>query len=128
MTFRAIADSVGVHERTVIRWIRIYEAGGMGAIKSKALGRPQGAGRSLLPEQEKCIQKLIADKTPDQLKMAYALWTRKAVKELIQQEYKIKVAIRTVGKYLSLWGFTPQKPLKELLSKLVFSQLNQAAA
>jgi len=72
-----------------------------------------GAGRSLTPDQEKQVQNFIADKTPDQLKMAYALWTREAVKELIEQELKIKLAIRTVGKYLSLWGFTPQKPLKK---------------
>jgi len=36
-----------------------------------------------MPDQEKEIQRLLADKTPDQSKMIYALWTRKAVKELI---------------------------------------------
>jgi transposase len=108
-----IAESVGVHERTVIRWIRTYEEEGTKGLKAKALGRPTGAGRSLSVEQEKRIQQLIADKTPDQLKMAYALWTREAVKQLIEQEFSIKLAIRTVGKYLALWGFTPQKPLKK---------------
>ncbi|QYZ64746.1 MAG: endonuclease DDE, partial [Gammaproteobacteria bacterium (ex Lamellibrachia satsuma)] len=111
-TYKAIGESVRVHERTVIRWIRTYETQGDKALKAKKQGRPMGAGRCLTPEQEKQIQKLISDKTPDQLKMAYALWTREAVKELIAQEFKIKLAIRTVGKYLSLWGFTPQKPLK----------------
>ncbi len=111
-TYKAIGESVGVHERTVIRWIRTFETQGSRALKAKKLGRPMGAGRSLTPKQEKCIQKLISDKTPDQLKMSYALWTREAVKELIAVEFNIKLAIRTVGKYLSLWGFTPQKPLK----------------
>ena len=45
--------------------------------------------------------------------MAYPMLTREAVKELIEQEFAIRLAIRTVGKYLSLWGFTPQKPLKK---------------
>jgi len=45
--------------------------------------------------------------------MAYTLWTRVTVKELIKQEFSIKIAIRTVGKYLWLWGFTPQKSLKK---------------
>lgn len=112
-TYAAIAEVVGVHERTVIRWIRTYEESGAKGLKAKALGRPNGSGRSLSQEQEKRLQQLIMDKTPDQLKMAYALWTRKAVKQLIEQEYSIKLAIRTVGKYLSLWGFTPQKPLKK---------------
>jgi Spy/CpxP family protein refolding chaperone len=30
----------------------------------------------LTPEQEKKIQQLIQERTPDQLKLAYALWTR----------------------------------------------------
>lgn len=112
-TYKAIGESVGVHERTVIRWIRTYENSGIKAIKAKKQGRPMGAGRILTTDQEKGIQKLIIDRTPDQLKMPYALWTRKAVMELIEQEYGIEIAIRTVGKYLSLWGFTPQKPLKK---------------
>lgn len=112
-TYKAIAEAVGVHERTVIHWLCLYEAEGMDALKSRQRGRPSGAGRSLTVEQEKRIQQLITDKAPDQLKMTYALWTREAVKELIEQECKVKLAIRTVGKYLSLWGFTPQKPLKK---------------
>ena len=44
--------------------------------------------------------------------MPYALWTRKAVKELIATEIGIKVTTRTTGNYLSRWGFSPQKPLK----------------
>ncbi len=44
--------------------------------------------------------------------MVYALWTRKAVIELIDDKVGVKLAIRTVGNYLAEWGFTPQKPLK----------------
>ncbi len=53
------------------------------------------------------------DKTPDQLKMEYALWTRKAVMELIEQETGLKMPVRTVGDYLKPWGMTPQKPVKK---------------
>lgn len=110
---KEIAELVGVHSLTVGRWLQRYQRQGMAALKSKPRGRPSGAGRSLTLEQEKLIQKLITDKTPDQLKLAYALWTRQSVKEVIEQETGVKLAIRTVGKYLSLWGFTPQKPLKK---------------
>ncbi|MEW8437735.1 MAG: helix-turn-helix domain-containing protein [Candidatus Thiodiazotropha taylori] len=96
MTYAQIANSVGVHERTVIRWIDACKSEGVKALKAQPLGRPMGAGRALSQTQEKAIQKLIADKTPDQLKMAYALWTRGAVKELIEQEFSIKLAIRIV--------------------------------
>jgi len=64
-------------------------------------------------DQEREIQRLIVDKTPDQLKFPFALWTRKAVQELIRRKYRITMPIRTVGMYLSRWGFTPQKPVKK---------------
>lgn len=63
--------------------------------------------------QEKEIQKMIIDKFPEQLKLDFALWTRKAVKELIAQQFNIDIAVRTVGTYLKNWGFTPQKPKKK---------------
>ena len=55
---------------------------------------------------------MILDKMPDQLKLPYGLWTRSAVIELIKREFGIKLAIRTMGDYLSSWGYTPQKPKK----------------
>jgi len=64
-------------------------------------------------QQEATIRKLIADKTPDQLKMAYALWTRAAVAQLIEQRFGIRLPVRTMGLYLARWGFTPQKPMKK---------------
>jgi len=53
------------------------------------------------------------DTMPDQLKLPYALWTRKAVKELIERELKIVLAITTTGDYLRSWGYSPQKPKKK---------------
>ena len=110
--YKEIADLVEVHFETIGKWVRAYRAAGMKALSSDVRGRRQGAARKLTQEQEKTIQQLIVDKTPDQLKMVYALWTRKAVLELIEDQFGIKLAIRTVGNYLSSWGFTPQKPLK----------------
>jgi transposase len=56
---------------------------------------------------------MIQDRTPDQLKMSYALWTRQAVGELVEARYGIRLKVRNVGKYLKRWGYTPQKPLKK---------------
>lgn len=56
---------------------------------------------------------MICDRTPDQLKMPYALWTRAAVGELVAQQFGIKLPVRTVGHYLKRWGFTPQKPIRK---------------
>ena len=56
---------------------------------------------------------MICDIMPDQLKLPYALWTRKAVKELIDQKFGVSLAINTTGDYLRSWGFTHQKPKKK---------------
>jgi transposase len=55
---------------------------------------------------------MIKDRCPDQLKLPFALWTREAVGNLIEHQFGIKLAIRSVGNYLKRWGFTPQKPLR----------------
>lgn len=111
--YTEIAEILSVNPITVSNWIKRYQAGGMSALKARRRGREQGSGRHLTHAQEHHIQKLITDKTPDQLKLAYALWTRKSVQELIEQEAGFMMPIRTVGEYLKRWGFTPQKPLKK---------------
>ena len=42
--------------------------------------------------------------------LAHALWTRRAVGDLIRQQYHLDLADRTVGTYLRRWGYTPKKP------------------
>lgn len=107
-----IAEAFGVNRVTVGIWLKKYEAQGKKAFKNQACGRKFGENRSLTPKQENELQKIIQTKTPDQLKMPFALWNRKAIKELIHSHYGINMPIRTVGEYLSRWGFTPQRPLK----------------
>lgn len=92
-------------------WQRYKKQGPESLVKGKR-GRRHGEQRDLTPEQEAEIKKLMIDKAPDQLKLSYALWTRDAVKLLIQQRFKYEMPIRTVGEYLKRWGFTPQKPAK----------------
>jgi transposase len=111
-TYPAIADLVGVHKLTVGKWCRQAEARGIAALASKKRGRRKGEGRLLTPAQEAAIQKKICDHTPDQLKLAFALWTREAVRQLIKQMFLVDMPRRTVGDYLQRWGFTPQKPVR----------------
>jgi transposase len=90
-----------------------HAAGGTGALRDAPSGRKTGEGRRLTAAQEALIRRLIAEKTPDQLKMSYALWTRAAVAELIAHRFGFRLPVRTMGSYLSRWGYTPQKPMKK---------------
>lgn len=108
-----IAEAVGVHERTVRQWKQHQRDHGGEALLRDERGRQPGEGRKLTVSQEQEVQKLITDKLPDQLKLSFDLWTRKAVAGLLEQRYGIKLPVRTMGLYLKRWGFTPQKPLKK---------------
>lgn len=107
-----IVELTGLSYPAVRRAIDLFEAAGVSALKPSARGREKGQGRSLSAEQEQAIRRTICDKRPEQLKMEFALWTRGAVMQLIEQQCGIKLSVRAVGNYLNRWGFTPQKPIK----------------
>lgn len=111
-TNTAIAEILGVNRRTVGFWLQRFAAGGAPALRAKRRGRKVGEQRTLTPAQETEVQRLLVDKTPDQLKLTFALWSRQAVRELLRVRLAIRMPIRTVGEYLRRWGFTPQKPTK----------------
>ena len=109
---QAISEIVGLSKSHVSTIGKKYERGGLDAIKPGLRGRRHGAQRELTAEQEVGIQKLLVDKTPDQLKLSFALWTREAVRLAIKQIYGPYLPLRTISYYLKRWGFTPQKPTK----------------
>jgi transposase len=108
-----IVDLTGLSYPTVRSTLDLYEQGGWQAIKPANRGREAGQGRLLTPEQEIQIQRALIDHCPEQLKMDFCLWSRAAVMQLIEQDYGIALPVRTIGKYLRRWGFTPQKPIKK---------------
>ena len=113
VSVKETAGQCELSRTTVIAALKAFRAGGWKAVAVNRPGRPTGTGRTLTAAQEREVQRLIRDRTPDQLKMAYALWTRQAVAELIDDRFGIKLAVRTMGLYLSRWGFTPQKPMRK---------------
>lgn len=107
-----LAKGVGISVGNASRIWQSYLKEGSKAIKLGRRGRRMGEKRTLTPEQEAQVKRALIDKTPDQLKLPFALWTRDAVKLLIKQRFSLEMPIRTVGEYLKRWGFTPQKPVK----------------
>ena len=111
-TYDEVSDITSVHKSTIVRWYKAYQLKGTNAIQIKKRGRRNGSCRTLTVEMERQIQKTIYEKCPDQMKFPFALWTRKAVQQLITHFYSVEMPVRTVGEYLKRWGFTPQKPLR----------------
>jgi transposase len=109
---RTVAALLEVHYNSVGRWVAAYQDEGPSAILSGKRGRKSGGSRSLNPAQERSVQKMITDTTPDQLKMPFALWTRRAVCELVAACFGIHLPERTCGDYLQRWGFTAQRPAR----------------
>ncbi len=110
-----VAKIFGVTRQAVGRWVNAKKTQGTKAIKAKPQGRPKGG--SLLPWQAAQIVRTIMDRTPEQLKLPFYLWTREAVGRLIEQRFGIRLSIWTVGRYLARWQFTPQKPVRRAFEK-----------
>lgn len=110
---RAAARAVGVSRQEVNGWCRKYEKFGMSSLDAKPRGRKVGQNTQLQPWQCAHIVKAITDKTPDQLKLPFVLWTRAAVRDYIEEKFGIVLTLNTMGNYLKRWNFTPQKPIKK---------------
>jgi transposase len=102
---------VGVHRQTVNVWLKRYRAQGEdGVLDGRRVSPRRGKGLLTADEADK-VWCWIADKTPDQLKLPFALWTSRAVRDLIELRFHKRLGLSTVQLYLQRWGLTPQKPL-----------------
>ena len=100
-----------VSRPAVAKWMAEHRRGGMKALAAKKKGRPKGPSR-LKGWQAAQVVRAITDKTPDQLKLPFVLWTRQAVAMLIAERFGVVVSLMTVGRWLAKWGLTPQKPMR----------------
>ena len=110
---KEVAELLGLSVQTTSRWWQWHLRDGNAMLAVPKRGRKHGEKRHLSAEQEKQIQKTIVDHYPDQLKLPFALWDRQAVRQLIKLQFGFEMPIRTVGEYLSRWGYTPQKPIRK---------------
>jgi transposase len=112
LTYEAIAAQVGLTRTGVFNICRRFAEQGLAGLASGPRGPAPGIGRFLQAEQEVQIRALISRHTPDELGLPFALWSRAAVRELIERHCGIRLAVRTMSTYLARWGVTAQKPLR----------------
>ncbi len=110
---KKVAEIFGVNPNSITNWVKKHKVLGLKGLVDNKRGVKSEDVKLLTARQEKEVQKMILDTMPDQLKLPYSLWTRKAVKELVEREYSITMAINTMGDYLRSWGYSPQKPKKK---------------
>jgi transposase len=105
-----IAELLGLSRETVSRWWTAYAERGMEALPGGRTGRPVGSGRVLSDEQARDIQDRIDHHSPEELGIPAAVWSRKAVRDLIRRRCGIDLPVRTVGEYLKRWGYSAKVP------------------
>jgi transposase len=111
MTQGQAAVAVGVHRQTVNIWLRRYrERGEDGVLDGRRVSPRRGKGL-LTADEAGQVRRWLAEQMPDGLGLPFALWTSRAVRELVERRLGKRLAPSTVRLYLQRWGMTPQKPL-----------------
>lgn len=110
--YAAIAAQVGLSQTGVFDICKRFATKGKKGLASGKRGRKPDEQRLLDATQEAEIRRLIRRHMPDERGLEFALWSRAAVGVLIRRQYGVRLAVRTIGKYLARWGFTAQKPLR----------------
>ena len=111
MTQGQAALAVGVHRQTVNVWLGRYrQRGEDGVLDGRRVSPRRGKGL-LTAEEAGKVRGWIAAGTPDALGLPFALWTGRAVRELVERRLGKRLGLSTMRLYLQRWGMTPQKPL-----------------
>lgn len=102
-----VARSLKVRPNAVYRWMRKARTEGLEALAAqKATGRRP----TLSAAQEARLFKLLAEKSPRQLKFPFALWTLPLVGQLVERLFHVVLHKATLGRLLRRLGFSPQVP------------------
>lgn len=105
------AQLIGVHRQTVNSWVQRYRAQGEdGVLDGRRVSPRRGKGR-LSADEAQQVRAWIVEQTPNQLGLPFALWTSRAVRELIARRLGKQLGLTAVQLHLQRWGLTPQKPL-----------------
>ena len=81
----------------------IYDGGQNALLAREGAGRPP----KVSPDQLRWIADTVRDRTPDQLKFDFGLWTLR----LIERQFQMTLSLPTLGKVMRQLGFTAQRPL-----------------
>ena len=104
------AKMLKVNKKTVYVWYENFHIDGEKAVNEKPRGPQKQTSAALTPKQFERLEKDVKDKTPDQLKFDFALWSSKAIQEYVQRKMGITICRRTARRYMNNLGFTYKQP------------------
>jgi transposase len=109
-TIKEVSENLRVGQSTLKKWKKEYKLKGSRFYSLKKRGS-KGGSKDLTNAQLKQVMNCIVDKLPDQLKLPFVLWDRKAVQKLILKKFGVKKSLPQIGRYLKTWNLSPQKPV-----------------
>lgn len=102
-----LAESLGLHRSTIYKWLSSKIKLGEEGLKAKPIsGRPA----TLKTNHIKWLCTTLTNKTPQQLQLPFALWTRDQIREALRRKFGIKLSRTAITRVLKKIGFTFQKP------------------
>lgn len=110
LTVSEAARLFGLHRVTVSTWWNRYKTLGAEALASKTRGAKSKP--LLTADQAAQLLATLRQKTPEELGLGEALWTRDAVAAWAAREFGVRRSRWVWGRWLASQGFTPQKPAR----------------
>ena len=110
-----VASLFGVSLKTVGTWVTAYRDLGEDAFRPRTRGRRPGEQLALSPGQQAAVREAATGRDPEELALPYRVWTRQAIAELVNREFRITLSLKTVSGYLSRLGLRPGPNLLEAL-------------
>jgi transposase len=104
-----VARFLGVHPKSVSRWMKAYREGGRAALAAKkSPGRP----RKLTRAQEREVVGWFS-RSPTEFGFCTELWTAPRVAKLIAKKFRVHFHPRYINQWLAKRRITPQKPARQ---------------
>lgn len=108
-TQQDVANFLGVHPRSVQRWMRAYREHGMAGLKAKP---HPGPTPKLTPAQERQVLRWFR-LSPKSFGFATELWTAQRVAQVIQRKFRKQFHPHYICQWLAKRRITPQKPERQ---------------
>lgn len=100
----AISMSCNLSRTTVTKYIKQFKAGKFEPSELNSGGRKEDSGRKLSVKQELEVLNIVINTTPEFFGFPSLIWSRVALRFVINSYFKVLVSSRTAGNYLLRMG------------------------